>query len=203
MQRTDLVTGETDEVDADFHSEIEENLEGTNENELYEEMNERILENIGTFQRRGSNWQFVSVNQLEIHLVDFRPLSGTAFLPLPKKLRNKKAIINMKNNDNECFKWCVTRALNPVEKNAERITKELKEQSERLNWNGLKFPVDLKQIKIFEKVNPEISVNVFGYEGFDYPLRISKAKARDGGARRHANLLLISDATGAMHYCVI
>lgn len=39
MQRLDLVTGETDEVDADFHSEIEENLEGTNENELYEEMN--------------------------------------------------------------------------------------------------------------------------------------------------------------------
>lgn len=66
--------------------------------------------------------------------------------------------------------------------------------------------MDLKQIKIFEKNNPKISVNVFGYEGNVYPLRISKAKARDGGARRHLNLLLISDggfATGAMHYCVI
>ena len=127
MQRTDLVTGEIDEVNADFHSGIEENLEGTNENELYEEMNERILENIANFQRKGSNWQFVAVNQLEIHLVDFRPLRGTAFLPLPKRLSSKKEIINMKNNDNECFKWCVTRVLNPVEKNVERITKELKE----------------------------------------------------------------------------
>lgn len=86
------------------------------------------MENIGTFQRRGSNWQFVSVNKLEIHLVDFQPLSGTVFLPLPTKLSGKKAIINMKNNDNECFKRCVTGKLNPVEKNAERITKELKEQ---------------------------------------------------------------------------
>ena len=56
--------------------------------------------------------------------------------------------------------------------------------------------MDLKEIKISEKNNPEIFVNVFGYEGDVYPLRISKAKARV------ANLLLISDGE-AMHYCVI
>ena len=32
----------------------------------------------------------------------------------------------MKNEDDECFKWSVTRALNPVDKNAERITKTQK-----------------------------------------------------------------------------
>ena len=144
MQRTDLATGEIDKVDADFHSEIEENLEGTNENELYAEMIARIVENIALFQRRGSNWQFVAVLSLEILLVDFQPLSGTTHIPIPKNIRGKKAIINMKNDDDQCFKWSVTRALNPVDKNAERITKELIEQSKELNWRGLAFPVELK-----------------------------------------------------------
>ena len=35
-------------------------------------------------------------------------------------LKKKKAIINMKNEDDKCFKWLVTRALNPISKNPER-----------------------------------------------------------------------------------
>ena len=84
----------------------------------------RILENIANFQGRGSNWQFVVINQLEIHLVDYLPLNGSSYIPLPNQITAKKAI-NMKNQDNQCFKWSVTRALNPVDKHAERITKEL------------------------------------------------------------------------------
>ena len=118
----------------------------------------------------------MKVNQLQIHIADWKPISGSSYIPLPARIKNKKAVINIKNEDNQCFKWCVARALNPVEKNSERITKELKDQSKRLDWSGLKFPVDLKQIKIFEKNNPEISINVFGYEGEVYPLKISKIK---------------------------
>ena len=104
MQRTDLRTGKIDEVVADFHSKIEINLGGTDENELLNDMIIRINENIANFQQRGSNWQFVSINQLEIHLVDFIPLGGSSYIPLPKKIRDKKAVINMKNEDDQCFK---------------------------------------------------------------------------------------------------
>ena len=72
-----------------------------------------------------------------------------------------------------------------------------KEQSERLNWSGLKFPVDLNQIKIFEKNNPSISINAFGYERTIYPLRISKTKRK-----KIIDLLLISDRE-KRHYCLI
>ena len=152
MQRTDLRTGEIIEVDAEFHSEIETNLKGKDENKLFDKIIARIGEVLANFQRSGSNWVFVSINQLEIHMADWKPISGSSYIPLPKKIKNKGAVINMKNEDNQCFKWCVVRALNPVEKNSERITKELKDQSERLDWSGLRFPVDLKQIKIFEKI---------------------------------------------------
>ena len=57
----------------------------------------------------------------------------------------------MKNKDNECFKWCITRALNPVKKNAERIDKNLRKQSENFNWKDINFPVSLSEIGKFEK----------------------------------------------------
>ena len=130
-------------------------------------------------------------------MADWKPISGSSYIPLPPKIKNKNAVINMKNEDNQCFKWCVVRALNPVEKNSERITKELKDQSKRLDWSGLKFPVDLKQIKIFEKFNPQISINIFGFEESVYPLRIPETKKRI-----NVDLLLISDDE-KQHYCLI
>ena len=52
------------------------------------------------------------------------PLGDSSYIPLPKFLAAKKAIINLKNEDDECFKWAITRAINPVEKNAEHIVKK-------------------------------------------------------------------------------
>jgi len=105
----------------------------------------------------------------------------------------------MKNKDNECFKWCITRALNPVDANdhSTRITKELKKQAESLNWNGITFPTTLREIDKFESNNNDISINVFGYEASIYPLRISKHERKN-----ILDLLLISDDT-TNHYCLI
>ena len=97
------------------------------------------------------------------------PLGGSCYIPLSKFLAAKKAIINLKNDDDECFKWAITRALKPVEKNTERIDKKLREKSEVLNWDGLKFPVNLSDINKFENHNSSISANVFVYENLVYP----------------------------------
>ena len=188
MQKTDLKTGEIIEVDAEFHSEIEKNLAETDEKKLLDKMIARIGEVLANFQQSGSNWVFQKIIRLEIHFANWQPLGGSTFIPLPAKINNKGAVLNPKNEDNQCFKWCVVRALNPVDKNPNRITKELIEQAKSLNWSGLKFPVDLKQIKIFEKNNPSISINVFGYEEEVYPLKISKDKKII-----NIDLLLISD----------
>ena len=60
-------------------------------------------------------------------------MRGSSYIPLPDHLAKKKALINLKNEDNECFKWAVTRALNPADKNVERIDKKLKEKAKELN----------------------------------------------------------------------
>ena len=105
-------------------------------------------------------------------------------------LAAKKAIINLKNEDNECFKWAITRALNPVEKYYERIDKKFRETSKFLNWEGLTFPVNLRDMNKFENHHSSISVNVFGNENLVYPLRISKHNYKREST---VNLLLISD----------
>ena len=197
MTRKELFSESTQILNSYFNSETVENLEGTDESTVYDRSIQTIEERIQNFNQRGSNWRFQRVLSLDVHFTDFQPLRGSTFLPLLSKISTKKAVINMKNNDDQCFKWSVTRALNPVDIYPERITKELKDQSERLDWSGLKFPVDLKQIIIFEKLNPQISINVFGFEGDVYPLRLSKSKSE-----QTINLLLISDVE-KQHYCLI
>jgi len=55
--------------------------------------------------------------------------------------------------------------------------KNLRKQAESLKFKGIQFPMNLKDIDKFERLNPEINVNVFGYEAeCVYPLRIAKLK---------------------------
>ena len=102
--------GETVIKPADFHSD------GTDEDDIYIIMTERILEKMATFQSMGSGWRLYSIIKLELHTTRYTPFRGETWIPLPKELANKKAIINMQNKDNKCFLWCVLRALNPCEK---------------------------------------------------------------------------------------
>ena len=116
MEKVDLKSGEVIANEAAFHSKTEVNLENTNSNELFLKMNETVLESLAKFQRQWSNWRFHSVLSLDLHTVKYEPLGGSSYIPLPAFPAAKNAIINLRNEDDEFFKWAITRALNPVEK---------------------------------------------------------------------------------------
>ena len=81
----------------------------------------------------------------------------------------------MKCSDKESFKWAVTRALNPVDESTERVTKVLREQSKKYNWDGITFPTSLEQVKVFEE-NNNVLVNVFKFDrerDCVYPISVS------------------------------
>ena len=111
----------------------------------------------------------------------------------------KRATINLKNEDDECFKWAITRALYSVETKSEGIHRKLREKSEVLNWECLKFPVNLIDISKYENRNSLVSVNVFAYQKVVYPHRISE---HNYNRESTVNILLISDDT-KQHYCLI
>ena len=197
MEKNNISTGEVITHKTAFSSKPEVNLEGTDVDDLYNTMLDRVLETLATFQRDGSNWTFKSIICLEIHTVAYEPLKGNSYIPLPPKLAQKKAIINMQNEDNKCFTWSVLRALNPRERDNERIDKDLKKKEDSLNMTGIVNPVQLNAIDKFERQNPTISINVFGHEESVCPLRVSKCEGREV-----VNLLLISDDE-KRHYCLI
>jgi len=77
-----------------------------------------------------------------------------------------------RNEDVQCFKLCIARALNPVKYHPERITRQLEKRAAALNFDGISFPMKLKDVKKFEQQNPQISVNVLGYEDKRYFLYV-------------------------------
>jgi len=79
-----------------FQSKIAIVLESTNLDELWTEIAEQVLENIAVFQMNGSGWTSDSIVSLDIHTVKYKTLRGGIYIPLPKFLASKKALINMK-----------------------------------------------------------------------------------------------------------
>ena len=201
MKRTDA-QGFTTIKKFAFHS-IEQKLilESTDVNEIYQEMADEIEEEIQKVQEaEGSGWVFVEIENLTLHTCTYDPLRAGSYINLPKELKGKNAIINMKNEGDKCFLWCVLRALYPTDKHAERIDKHLKSKEYTLNMDGITYPVDFRGIDKFEKQNPEISISVLGYNEDEkvYPLKLSKYT----GCEHDIILLLIKDGNNS-HYCLV
>ena len=148
-----------------FHSKGQKLiLEGTDEEEIYDEMVGEIEEEIQKVQDAvGSGWQFKQVEKLVLHTTRWDPINAGSYIELPEALKNKKAIINMKNEDDECLKWCVLRALNPKDIHPERVDKDLKSKQDTINMKGIKYPVDMRGIDHFESLNPNISIYLYQY----------------------------------------
>ena len=176
FRKMDNEVGE--EIFTDYHFNTKNNIvdSATNLTDFLSVSVERLVELIESLQGRGSGWIFDEVLHFDILTSVYKPLAGSSYIPLPKFLASKKAIINPKNSDRECFKWTVTEAVYPQKSNRDRITKTSKTNAEKFNWDGIKFPVKLSQISLFEKNNPGYVVNVLGYSEDDgiYPVRISK-----------------------------
>ena len=198
MQRTDIIEPKK----FAFHSKnLKLVLEGTDEGELYNEMVDEIEEEIQKVgDAEGSGWQFVEVEKLVLHTTRWDPINAWSYIDLPPALKNKNAIINMKNQDEECFKWCILRALNPKDNHPERVDKDLKSKVETLNMQGIHYPVSFRDIDRFESQNPEISLTVLGYNKNErvYPLKVSKYT----GCKHDIVLLLIKDGEKS-HYCLV
>ena len=132
--------------------------------------------------------------------VDFHQLNlmrGSSYLPLPNWLAHKKAIINPKNEDQECSKWAVITASRweEINNNPERISK-LKRFEKDFDWSGIGFPVSVKDISKFEFRN-QISINLLVIECKQiYICR------KGGNHERIINLMIISE-NNRKHYVAI
>ena len=117
---------------------------------------------------------FHNSDPIWINVTNYDPLAGSSYFPLPLELKNSmKSLINLKNKDDKCFKWCHIRFINPQSKNSERINKQDTKIESTLGYGGINFPMKARDYEIIEE-RFNINVNVFGYENRIFPLYISK-----------------------------
>ena len=182
-----------------FNSGTYKNLESTDVDKLIRRCVNKIIEELETYQKNGSGWYFKEVVQLEIHTVEYNPSKGSSYIPLPDWISNKKAIVNIKNKDEKCFLWCKLRYLHPKERDEERLT-GLKEYEFSLNTKDINFPMKLKDISKFEKLNPSIpGINVFSVNESKkfYPLRMAERDCLN------TIDLFLYEEDGVSHYSLI
>ena len=150
-----------------FRSKQHSLIRSSDLGEVYDVVSKEIMKQFDEYMGRDSGVTLKWVQQLDITLSEYNPLdlSGSSYIPLPRKVALTKGVINMKNDDEQCFKWSVTRFLNPVEAQGERVTSLLKQQAEELDWTGVKFPTPVigNSISNFEK-NNNVGVLVIGYD---------------------------------------
>ena len=159
----------------------------------------QLDKHVDKFTNNESGWILESVISLSVNIAKYAPLKGSSYIELPKYLTDKKAIINVKNEDNKCLKWALLSALHPVGKNSDRVSK-YKPYENELNFAGVGFPVTLKDIPKVEKQN-NLTINVFGYASVIHPLYLTKDLTKDP-----INLLLIAEVKNGKvfsHYCWI
>ena len=112
----------------------------------------------------GSGWIVELIESQYINISTYRPLSGSSYMDLPVELRSpRKGLINIKNKDKKCFLWCHVRHINPSKEHPERIKKTDKKIAEKLDYDGIEFPVQEKDFSKIE-VKSDVYINVFGYE---------------------------------------
>ena len=159
---------------------------------------QEILNVIDKWVSEGLGWVTDRIDSHYLNVTLYKPLNGSSYIELQTELRNsKKGLINMKNEDEECFRWCHIRHLNPQIKYPERIKKEDKKMINELNYDGIDFPLSPKHYNKVEKQN-SIRINVFGHEdGQPFPIHISKETSED-----QMNLSLITKDE-KKHYVLI
>ncbi len=171
--------------------------------EINKKINDSLIEN-------DSGWTLNKIYHSDLYIDKYPPINASSYIDLPRIIKNKKAVINVKNtNDNECFKWSILSAIHQVEKDPQRLSKYIQFKDE-LSFNNINFPVKYDDYKRFESQNNHISINVFEYEIINDKLIINPIYITKEEKTNHVDLLMISNAHDSVieeetnnHYCWI
>ena len=160
----------------------------------------QLDKHVDKFTKNGSGWTLESVMSISVNIAKYTPLKGASYIDLPAYLKRKKAIINVRDNDQHCLKWALLAALHPVKDHPHRVNKYM--HFKELRFTGVDFPVPLSQMPKVERLN-NLAINVFGcsQQAGIHPLYLTKDLTRDP-----INLLLITkveDGKTNSHYCWI
>jgi len=137
-----------------------------------------------------SGWTILRFLYIDLEICQINLLRGSSYMSLPKFIERKKCCINVENfNDSKCFLYAILsrKHYNVVDENKRSDVNSYLSLTDTVITKGIKFPVTIYDIRLFEKLNDEISVNVFLLEGNKIvgPIYLTKEEKT-----YHVNMLL-------------
>ena len=110
---------------------------------------------------RRSKFVFNSVDLLHYNLHKISLNKGGSYKNSLEWLKNEKATINLKGNDDKCFQYAITASLNyeQIKSYSERIS-SIKPFTDQYNWKEISFPSHQKDCKKLELNIKSIALNI-------------------------------------------
>ena len=161
-------------------------------NNTQQDTHNTLLQKLDDEQLEGSGFVFQEIEEVILEIYKVNDIQASSYIELPGKYKDNKSIINIKNNDQNCFLWCILAQLYPVENHKDRLSKYISHLN-KLNLKGLEFPMKVKDIPKFENLN-NLNINVFELTGNVLtPIHVNKNYLQP-----QIDLLLYQN-----HYCLI
>ena len=153
--------------------------------------------------REGSNFVFESVDLLYYSLHKTSLSRRGSYVDSPDWIKYKKATINPKNENDECFKYAITVALNHEKflKNPRRVS-TIKPFIDQYNWKGIEFPSRSKDWKKFEQNNKTITLNILFVPYNTAQIRPAYISKYNHECNNQVTLLMITDDEN-WHYLAV
>ena len=128
---------------------------------------------------------------------------GKPWLMSPKWLKNKRATINTKNDNNNCFQYALTVALNhqKIKKDPQRISK-IKPFINQYNWKDIDFLSHQKDWKKFKQNNTTIALNIL-FEPYNTEEIMPAYKSKCNYQRNNKVILLMITDGEKRHYLAV
>jgi hypothetical protein len=146
-----------------------------------------------------SGYTFNRIDSIGIKIFTLPSITGGSYIPTPIKIANAKSgIINIKNDDQLCFKYCMLYHSSDKSKNTNRIS-VLNKLPNPYNFDKIRYPTSLKDIEIFQD-NNKIKINIYNYE--DKKINVEQLGNTKYIYNDEINLLLLRENDKA-HYVYI
>ena len=128
---------------------------------------------------------------------DFNKLSlntGGSYRESAKWIKDKKSTIYPKNNDDKCFQYAVTVALNfdKINKHLQRVSK-IKPVIDQYNWKDVDFPSTSKDWKKFELNDESIALNILHVPHKTRKIHLANKSKHNLTREKQVILLIITD----------
>ena len=186
-------------------SNNEEFMSGSENDEviklLFRSFLQKYQENIQN-KMRGPKFKFDGVNLLYYNFNKIGLNRGGSYIEPAKWIKDKKSIINPKNNDHKCFQYAVTLALNynKIDRNPQRISK-IRPFIDQYNWKDIDFPATSKDWKKFEQNNESIALNILYVPHNTKKIHTAYKSRHNLTQKKQVILLMITD--GEKWHCLV